>query len=355
MRFKNFQLPKKLICDERVTVDTYGKFIAEPFERGYGHTIGNSLRRILLSSLEGAAITSVKINNIMHEFSTIPNVVEDVMNIILNLKTIRFKLYKDSSEVIYLNASKKGKVTAKDIELNENVEILNSDTYICTLNGDTKLEMEIEVSKGRGYFPVEKARASFAGKDQPIGLILVDAVFSPVTKVSYEVESTRVGQSIDYDRLIMDIWTDGSVKPADALAYAAKILKDSMTIFINFEEEPLIEEEKKEKDKTNEVLENLLSLSVNIIELSVRSINCLNRARIKTIGDLIKQPEDKLLALKGLKKLPLNSSITRRRRRCRQDKCGRPRGVYRKFGLCRIHLREALMRGDVPGGRKASW
>ncbi len=306
MRFKNFQLPKKLICDERVTIDTRGKFVAEPFERGYGHTIGNSLRRILLSSLEGAAITSVKINNVLHEFSTIPNVVEDVTNIILNLKTIRFKLYKDSSEVIYLNVNKKGKVIAKNIELNENVEILNPETHICTLNSNAKLEMEIEVSRGRGYLPVEKARTLFAGKDQPIGLILIDAVFSPVTKVSYEVESTRVGQSIDYDRLIMDIWTDGSVKPADALAYAAKILKDSMTIFINFEEEPLIEEEKKEKNKTNEVLENLLDLSVNIIELSVRSINCLSRARIKTIGDLVKQPEDKLLAFKNFGKKSLN-------------------------------------------------
>lgn len=306
MRFKNFQLPKKLICDERVTIDTHGKFIAEPFERGYGHTIGNSLRRILLSSLEGAAITSVKINNVLHEFSTLPNVVEDVTNIILNLKTIRFKLFKDSSEVIYLNVSKKGKISAKNIELNENVEILNPDTHICTLNGNTKLEMEIEVSKGRGYLPVEKARASFAGKDKPIGLILIDAIFSPVTKVSYEVESTRVGQSIDYDKLIIDIWTDGSVKPADALAYASKILKDSMTIFINFEEEPLIEEEKKEKDKTNEVLENLLNLQVNIIELSVRSINCLNRARIRTIGDLVKQPEDKLLAFKNFGKKSLN-------------------------------------------------
>ncbi len=306
MRFKNFQLPKKLECDEKVTVDNYGKFVAEPFERGYGHTIGNSLRRILLSSLEGAAITSVKINGVLHEFSNIPNVVDDVTNIILNLKTIRFKLFKESSEVIYLETNKKGKITAKDIKLNENIEILNPDVHICTLSNDAKVEMEMEVSRGRGYFPVEKAKVSFAGRDIPVGMILIDAVFSPVTKVSYEVESTRVGQSIDYDKLIIEIWTDGSVKPADALAYSAKILKDSMTIFINFDEEPVVEEEKKEKDKTNKVLEDLLDFPVNIIELSVRSINCLNRARIKTIGDLVKQPEDRLLAFKNFGKKSLN-------------------------------------------------
>jgi len=306
MRFKNFQLPKKLKCDEKVTVDNYGKFFAEPFERGYGHTIGNSLRRILLSSLEGAAITSVKINGILHEFSYIPGIVEDVTNIILNLKTIRFKLFKENPEVIYLEANKKGKVTAKDIKLNENIEILNPDIHVCTLTGNAKVGMEMEVSRGRGYFSVEKAKVSFASKDMPVGLILIDAVFSPVIKVNYEVENTRVGQSIDYDRLIMEIWTDGSVKPADALAYSAKIMKDSMKIFINFDEEPVVEEEKKEKDKTSQVLEDLLSFPVNIIELSVRSINCLNRARIKTIGDLVKQPEDKLLAFKNFGKKSLN-------------------------------------------------
>ena len=307
MRFKNLQLPKKLNYDKKVNTNIYGKFIAEPFERGYGHTIGNSLRRILLSSLEGAAITSVKINNVLHEFSTIPNVVEDVTTIMLNMKNVRFKLYKDSSEIIHLDVSKKGEVTAKDMILNENIEILNPEAHICTLSANTKLEMEIEVSKGRGYLPVEKARINRAEKEQSIGLILVDAIFSPVTKVSYDVESTRVGQSIDYDKLIMEIWTDGSINPADALAYSAKILKDSVTIFINFEELPVKDEEEKPvKDKSQEVMENLMGLSVNIIELSVRSINCLNRARIKTIGDLVKQPEEKLLAFKNFGKKSLN-------------------------------------------------
>lgn len=305
MKFKSFQLPKKLNTDEKAATETYGKFIAEPFERGYGHTIGNSMRRILLSSLEGAAITAVKIDGVLHEFSTIPNVLEDVTDIVLNLKSIRFRLFKDGPELITLAANKKGEVLAKNIQLNENIEILNPDVHICTLDKEAKLEMEIEVSKGRGYLPVEKAKV--IRKDHSLGLILVDAIFTPIKKVNYEVESARVGQSIDYDRLIMEIWTDGSVKPEDALAYSAKILKDSLTVFINFEEEEPEEEEiKTEKDKTQEALESLLKLPVNIIELSVRSINCLNRARIKTIGELVKQPEEKLLAFKNFGKKSLN-------------------------------------------------
>ena len=306
MRFKNFQLPKKLVVDGKTSNNTYGKFIAEPFERGFGHTIGNSLRRVLLSSLEGAAVTAVRMGGVLHEFSTIPNVVEDVTEIILNFKTVRFKLFKDDPEVVWLKVSKKGKVSAKAIALTDNVEILNPETHICTLSKDTNLEIEIEVSKGRGYFSVEKAKTAGLEKENAIGKIMVDAVFSPVKKVSYEVENTRVGQSIDYDKLIMEIWTDGSVNPADALAYASKILKDSVTIFINFEEEPIIIEEEPKKDKTQEMMENILNLPVNIIELSVRSINCLNRARIKTIGDLVRQPEDKLLAFKNFGKKSLN-------------------------------------------------
>jgi len=302
MRLKDFQMPRKLIYDEESSSDTYSKFMAEPFEKGYGHTIGNSIRRILLSSLEGAAVTGVKIKGVMHEFSTIPGVVEDVTQIILNLKSLRFKLYSEGPERIYLKATKKGEVTAKDIELNSNIEILNPSTHIATLDKDTNLEMEIEISKGRGYLPAEQNPRA----NQELGVISVDAIFTPVLRVNYNVENARVGRSIDYDRLILEIWTDGSVKPIDALAYAAKILKDSLNIFIGFEEQPEEEEKLPEKDKTEEVLESVLALPVNIIELTVRSINCLNRAKIKIIEDLVKQTEDKLLGFRNFGKKSLN-------------------------------------------------
>jgi len=301
MRLKDFQMPKRLICDEESASDSYSKFMAEPFERGYGHTIGNSIRRILLSSLEGAAVTGVKIKGAMHEFSTIPGVMEDVTQMILNLKSLRFRLYSEGPERIYLKATKKGEVAAKDIELNSNIEILNPSTHIATLDKDTNLEMEIEVSKGRGYLPAEQNPRA----NQELGVISV-AIFTPVLRVNYNVENARVGRSIDYDRLILEIWTDGSVKPVDALAYASKILKDSLNIFIGFEEQPEEEEKPPEKEKTEEVLESVLALPVNIIELTVRSINCLNRAKIKTIGDLVKQTEDKLLGFRNFGKKSLN-------------------------------------------------
>jgi len=302
MRLKDFQMPKRLVCDEETATDNYSKFSAEPFERGYGHTIGNSIRRILLSSLEGAAVTGVKIKGAMHEFSTIPGVTEDVTEIILNLKSLRFKLYSEGPEKIFLKATKKGEVTARNIELNSNIEILNPSTHIATLDKDTDLEMEIEVSKGRGYLPAEQNPRA----NQELGMISVDAIFTPVLKVNYGVENARVGRSIDYDRLILEIWTDGSVKPVDALTYASKILKDSLNIFIGFEEQPEEEEKPPEKEKSEEVLESVLALPVNIIELTVRSINCLNRAKIKTIGDLVKQTEDKLLGFRNFGKKSLN-------------------------------------------------
>jgi len=302
MRLKDFQMPKRLVCDEETATDNYSKFSAEPFERGYGHTIGNSIRRILLSSLEGAAVTGVKIKGVMHEFSTIPGVMEDVTEIILNLKSLRFKLYSEGPEKIFLKATKKGEVTARNIELNSNIEILNPSTHIATLDKDTDLEMEIEVSKGRGYLPAEQNPRA----NQELGMISVDAIFTPVLKVNYGVENARVGRSIDYDRLILEIWTDGSVKPVDALTYASKILKDSLNIFIGFEEQPEEEEKPPEKEKSEEVLESVLALPVNIIELTVRSINCLNRAKIKTIGDLVKQTEDKLLGFRNFGKKSLN-------------------------------------------------
>ncbi len=293
MMFNELVIPERLIIDKGKSSDVYGRFIAEPFERGYGHTIGNSLRRILLSSLESAAVTAVKIKGVMHEFSVLPGVVEDVTNIILNLKLLRFKLYSSGPETLYLQISREGKVTAKDIKPNSNVEILNLDQNVLSLDNNGKIEMEIEVNKGRGYVPSEKNKR----KDHPIGTIAMDSIFSPVIRVNYEVEDTRIEQVTDYNRLIMEIWTDGSVLPQDALAYAAKILKDSLTIFINFDEEKIVEkkEETKEKEKEDGPSQEMLGQSVEIIELSVRAANCLKEAKIKTLGDLIKRKEDDLL------------------------------------------------------------
>ena len=294
MMFKDLVIPEALSIDKDKSSDMYGRFIAEPFERGYGHTIGNSLRRILLSSLEGAAVTAVKIKGAMHEFSVLPGVVEDVINIILNLKLLRFKIYSSGPETLYLELSQEGEVKAKDIKTNSNVEVINLDQHILTLDNNGKIEMEIEVSKGRGYVSSDKNK----NKEHPIGTIAVDAVFSPVVRVNYEVENTRIGQVTDYDKLIMEIWTDGSVLPQDALAYSAKILKDSLTIFINFDEDQVVE--KKQGIGEKEIKEEgpsheLLGQSVEIIELSVRATNCLKEAKIKTLGDLIKKKEDDLL------------------------------------------------------------
>lgn len=302
MNLKTIIRPKKLEWEKLATDNTYGKFVAEPFERGYGHTIGNSLRRVLLSSLDGAAITNVKIEKVLHEFSTIPGVVEDVVQILLNLKQLRLKLFTDGPETLVLKANKAGKLKAKDIEANNNIEILNPDLHIATLNSSGKLEMVMEVNKGRGYISAEKNKQ----EGKPIGVIPMDAIFTPVHKVAYNVENARVGQVTDYDRLIMEIWTDGSVVPADALAYASKILKDSLNIFINFDEEEeedtvVTESEGKEDQKVKE----LLTQSVDIIELSVRSSNCLQIARIKTLGELVKKTEHDLLKVKNFGKKSL--------------------------------------------------
>ncbi len=303
MNLKSIIRPKKLEW-EKVTADnTYGKFIAEPFERGYGYTIGNSLRRVLLSSLEGAAITSVKIENVLHEFSTISGVVEDVVEILLNLKKVRLKLFTEGPEKLILKVDKKGEIKAKNIQPNNNIEILNPDLHIATLNSSGTLEMVMEVNKGRGYVPADKNK----NDGQPIGVIPLDSIFTPVQKVAYIVENARVGQITDYDRLIMDIWTDGSVVPADALAYAAKILKDSLNIFINFEEKEEEEETitpKVEEQEAKKIAE-LLIQSVDVVELSVRSSNCLKIAKIKTLGDLVQKTEQDLLKVKNFGKKSL--------------------------------------------------
>jgi DNA-directed RNA polymerase subunit alpha len=293
--------PERLEYDKDTLTPTYGKFVAEPFERGFGVTIGNSLRRILLSSIQAAAVTAVRINGAVHEYSSLPGVVEDTTDIILNLKELKLKMHEDGPKTLRLNVSGEREVTAADIQTDGTVEIINPGLHIATLSDrDAKLEMEIEADFGRGYVMANKYRR----EDQPIGMIPVDAIFTPVIKVKLETENTRVGQITDYDKLIVEIWTDGRISPEDALGHSAKILKDHMTIFINFEEEP--EEVVEEVDEEQERLKELLARSVEEMELSVRSGNCLKTASIKTIGDLVRKTEAEMLRYRNFGRKSLN-------------------------------------------------
>ena len=292
--------PKRIEIDQAKYTNFYGKFICEPLERGLGVTIGNSLRRILLSSLQGAAIASVKFDGVRHEFSTIPGVLEDVTDIILNLKELKLKLIDAEEAVIHLSREGKGEVKAGDIDAGDLVEILDPDHHIATLNKEAKLNMEMVVKTGKGYVPAERNKS----KDKPIGTIPMDAIFSPIEKVNYVVTNARVGQVTDYDKLTLEVWTDGSVLPEDAVAYAAKILKEQMTPFINFEEEPepLEEEEEEKEEKMNE---NLFR-PVSELELSVRSANCLKNANITLIGELVQKTESEMLKTKNFGRKSLN-------------------------------------------------
>ncbi|MGD8386764.1 MAG: DNA-directed RNA polymerase subunit alpha [Desulfobacteraceae bacterium] len=292
--------PKAIVMDEENHTDTYGKFVCEPLERGFGITIGNSLRRILLSSLQGAAITSVKIDGVAHEFMTAPGVLEDVTDIILNLKEIKLKLIDVEEAVIHLSANGEGAATAADIQTDGSVQILTPDQHIATLSKEGKLNVEMVVRMGKGYVPAEKNKE----KNQEIGIIPMDAVFSPIEKVNYVVSNARVGQITDYDKLTLEVWTDGSVLPEDAVAYAAKILKEQMSPLINFEEEPepVDEEEEAEEDKLNE---NLFR-PVSELELSVRSANCLKNANITLIGELVQKSENEMLKTKNFGRKSLN-------------------------------------------------
>jgi DNA-directed RNA polymerase subunit alpha len=292
--------PKSIILDEDTHTESYGKFICEPLERGFGITIGNSLRRILLSSLQGAAIVSVKFDNVVHEFSTIPGVLEDVTDIILNLKETKLKLVDVEEAVIRLSKEEEGEVTASDIETDGSVNIMNPEQHIATLNKGVKLNMEMVAKMGKGYVSAEKNKP----KNQPIAVIPIDAIFSPIQKVNYMVTNARVGQITDYDKLTLEVWTDGSVLPEDAVAYAAKILKEQITSFINFEEEPepVEVEEEEEEEKLNE---NLFR-PVSELELSVRSANCLKNANITLIGELVQKTEAEMLKTKNFGRKSLN-------------------------------------------------
>ncbi|HJX10189.1 MAG TPA: DNA-directed RNA polymerase subunit alpha [Candidatus Binatia bacterium] len=291
--------PKQLAVEEKTLTSTYGKFYAEPFERGFGQTVGNALRRILLSSLMGASIVAVRIKGILHEFSTIPGVTEDVADIILNLKEVRLRLSDGEPHTLKIEAKGAGTVTAKDIIVPPQVEILNPDHKIATLSRDARLEIEMTAKLGRGYVPAERNKEEGA----PVDTIFIDAIFSPVQKANFTVTNARVGQRTDYDRLVFDVYTDGSVKPDDAMAYAAKILQDQLGIFVNFQEEPRAE---KHDDGPAVALNDNLFRSVDELEFSVRSQNCLQNADIKFIGELVQKSEQEMLKTKNFGHKSLN-------------------------------------------------
>lgn len=294
MKWKSLLMPKAIQIENPEGIPNFGRVTVAPLERGWGHTIGNSLRRIMLSSLQGAAVVSVRIDGILHEYSNIEGVVEDVSDIILNIKKLRVKLVSDEDATLHLDVTGEGDVKASDIEKNPDVEVLNPDLHIATINADAKLKIEMRVSDGRGYVPAEMNKR----EDDPAGTIPIDAIFSPTLKVNYVVENTRVGQRTDLDKIIMDVWTDGSMSVEDSLGYAAKLLHDHLEVFINFEGdlEPV---EEKAADERAEKLRQLLKMRVDELELSVRANNCLKAANIHTLADLVRNHEADMLKYKN--------------------------------------------------------
>ncbi|MEK6636177.1 MAG: DNA-directed RNA polymerase subunit alpha [Planctomycetota bacterium] len=308
IRWRGLELPVRVDVEKETLTDKYGKFIAAPFERGFGHTIGNSLRRILLSSLEGSAVVSVKINNITHEFTHIPGVVEDVTDIMLNIKSLVVKPHTDQPKIIKIEANKKGEVRASDIITDGNVEIINGDLHIATLSEDTNFKVEMEVRKGRGYVTAEENEP----EEQEVGLIAVDSLFSPVRNVCYKIEETRVGRRTNYDRLIMEIWTNGVVSSEMALVEAAKILRKHLNPFVQYFD---IGRELQQIEKrmgiesvpqiSEEELNKKLAMPISELDLSVRASNCLETADIKTVGALVAKTEEQLLEIKNFGKTTL--------------------------------------------------
>ena len=299
IRWKSFEMPKRLEVEQVSLQPTYGKFFAEPFERGYGTTIGNALRRVLISSIEGAAVTTVKIEGMLHEFSSLEGVLEDGTQIVLNIKKLVLKYHGKGPKTMTIDTKKKGPVTARDIQADETIEIVNLDLVLCTLTKDVPFRMEMEVGRGRGYVPAERNKQEGA----PIGVVAVDSIFSPITKVNFTVEDTRVGQITDYDKLILEVWTNGAITPEEALLYASNILQRHLDIFVNYGELPVEEEEEEEEDTA---FKELVSKPISELELSVRSANCLEAANIKTIGDLIQKTEAQMLKYKNFGKKSLS-------------------------------------------------
>jgi DNA-directed RNA polymerase subunit alpha len=303
VRLGRFEMPKSLVKDEATSTEIYAKFVAEPFEAGYGHTIGNSLRRVLLSSLEGAAITTARITGAQHEFAALPGIVEDVTDIVLNLKKIRFKAVDHEPRTVSISVNKEGIVSANDIQTSSGIEVLNTDQIICTLDKKQKFEAEFEVRVGRGFFTGDENKRP----DMPIGVIPIDSIFSPVTRVKYAVENTRVGQRTDYDKLILEIWTDGRITPDDALLQASAILRHHLDVFVNYDDSQVeFDETSEEVSQENTRLKKMLNMSVNEIELSVRAANCLNNANITTVGQLAMKTEAEMLKYRNFGKKSLN-------------------------------------------------
>jgi DNA-directed RNA polymerase subunit alpha len=301
MLWKGFQRPKRLEFERETLTDRFGRFYAQPFERGFGTTIGNALRRVLLSSIEGAAVTAVKIDGVLHEFSPIPGVVEDATDIILNLKQIPLKMHVDATKTLYLRVDKAGEVKARDIEGDADLEILEPDAHIATVAEGGKLHMELRVKRGRGYVAADK---NF-DEDLGIGWIPIDSVHSPIKKVNYLVEAARIGQATDYDKLTVDVWTNGSVTPRDAVSLSAKLIRDHLNIFINLEDAGEFPQDASSETGTRPLNENL-DKSVEELELSVRSYNCLKNANIRTIRELVQKTEGEMLKTKNFGRKSLN-------------------------------------------------
>jgi DNA-directed RNA polymerase subunit alpha len=307
VKLGRFEMPKRVIKEEQSATDTYAKFIAEPFEAGFGHTIGNSLRRVLLSSLEGAAITSVKIDGIQHEFSTISGVLEDVSEIVLNLKKVLLVSHSRTPKLLELKVKRKGEIVAGDFKTGGTVEILNPDKLICTTTVEKKINMQAGVSVGRGYVSSELNKSP----DQPIGVIAMDGLFSPIRRVKYYVENTRVGQQMNYDRLVMEVWTDGRLTPDEALKQASAILMAHLGAFVDYDENYVEFEPEREKEEDAKAeLRKLLETPIGEIELSVRAANCITSANIKTIGDLVQKTESEMLKYRNFGKKSLNEIKT---------------------------------------------
>jgi len=301
MKWKPLQMPKEIVSDQSSATENYSRFIIEPLERGFGNTLGNSLRRVLLSSIQGAAVVSLRIEGALHEFTTLEDVYEDVTDIVLNVKKIRVQMHADEMKTLTLKVSKKGKINAGMFNVDPEVEILNPDLHILELVADREFTMELDIDSGRSYVVAEMNKRT----DAPVGTVFVDSLFSPVEKVNYEIENTRVGQRTDYDRLILEITTDGSITPEDALSFGAKILKDHLQLFIHMDEDIEIEEEEEEDEETIRVRQ-LLQTRVDELELSVRSSNCLRAANIQTLAELVGKTESEMLKYRNFGRKSLN-------------------------------------------------
>jgi DNA-directed RNA polymerase subunit alpha len=303
IRLGRFELPKKLIRDDQTATATYAKFFAEPFEKGFGYTVGNSLRRVLLSSIEGAAVKAIKIDGVLHELSTIPGVQEDVPEIILNVKNLLFRSHSREPRWVEIKVEKEGEIKAADIQTDGQIEVVDPNLHIATLTKKGKFHMELQVGVGRGYTPSERNKSA----DQAIGVIPIDSIFTPVRKVKYYIEDTRVGQMTDFDRLVVEVWTDGRIGPEEALRQSSAILRYHLNAFVNYDEsEVSFEEEPSQEDKEKAEMEKVLGMSIDEIELSVRASNCIQKANIKTIGDLVQKSEGEMLKYKNFGKKSLN-------------------------------------------------